>query len=205
MTAETSAPRSAGRKRDPQIEARATDAAIEVYAVSGWQGFTFDAVARVSGVGKPAIYRRWPSREALLVDAFDRLNLPTAQDLGSLRADVSDYIAQWIAWYRIPLLPQAGARILIDGPSNAELNRLYTAMVTAPRGTKVREVTRRAIARGEVPEGTPATAIPDIILGAFFIHWSYSQDRTPEDFRATLEPYGARLLETIISGFSHTP
>jgi AcrR family transcriptional regulator len=202
MTAEPSAPRSAGRKRDPLIEARATDAAIEVYAISGWQGFTFDAVARVSGVGKPAIYRRWASREALLVDAFDRLNLPTAQDLGSLRADLADYIDQWVTWYQTPLRPQAGSRILIDGPSNPELNRLYADIVTAPRGTRVRDITRRAITRGELPEGTAATAIPDIILGAFFIHWSYSQDRRPEDFHASLASYGARLLETVLAGFT---
>src|SRR5690606_3665660 len=110
-----------------------------------WQGFTFDSVARASSVGKPAIYRRWDSREALLVDAFDRVNLPLAQELGSLRAEVEDYVVQWVEWYRKTHLPQAGSRVLIDGASNPELNRRYNEVLVAPRGRAVREVTRRAI------------------------------------------------------------
>ena len=195
-------PRTAGRKRDPLIESRAASAAIEVYALSGWQGFTFEAVARASGIGKPAIYRRWASREALLIDAFDSLALPVARDLGSLEADIADYIAQWVEWYRCPLRPEAGARILIDGGSHPELKRLYDEVVTAPRGTRVRDVTRRAIARGEISEGTPPTSIPDIILGAFFIHWAYSQHLDPSEFQATLGEYGERLLSTVLTAFS---
>jgi len=204
MAIETGATRTAGRKRDPAIESRATAAAIEVYAEFGWQGFTFDAVARTSGVGKPAIYRRWDSREALLVDAFDRVSLPTARDLGSLRADLEDYVAQWVDWYHKPHLPQAGSRVLIDGASNAELNRLYSEVLITPRGRAVREVTRRAIARGEVPAGTPPTLLPDIVIGSFSTHWAYTPDKTAQSYFDSIEAYGARLVETIIAGLSHS-
>jgi AcrR family transcriptional regulator len=202
MSSETTVPRTAGRKRDPHIERRAIDAALAVYAADGWQGFTFDAIARLSGVGKPALYRRWASREHLLIDAFDKVEFPAAADHGSFRADVSDYVGQWVAWYRQPVLPQAGSRILLDAASNETLSRLYNERVIERRGTAARQVTRRAIARGEIPEGTPATVIPEIIIGAFFAHWAYTQDASAPAYLDDLAGYGERLVETLMAGFS---
>ena len=63
------------RTRDPSIEARVLSAAVSVYASAGWSRYGFDSVAKAPGVGKPALYLRWPSREDLLFDAVD-LQMP---------------------------------------------------------------------------------------------------------------------------------
>ncbi|MBH0776694.1 TetR/AcrR family transcriptional regulator [Nocardia bovistercoris] len=197
--------RPVGRKRDPRIEALALVAAIEVYALDGWHGFTFEAVARVSGVGKPAIYRRWSTREALLIAAFDRTNIPTARDLGGLEADVHDYVSQWVRWYVTPFLAQAANRLLVDCVSNAELDRLYQKVIFTPLGKSARQVTNRAVAREELPPGTPPTILPDLILGGMLMHWMfapYRDDRhAAELFRADCE----RLVDVILRGLRATP
>ncbi|MEO6532804.1 MAG: TetR/AcrR family transcriptional regulator [Pseudolysinimonas sp.] len=60
----------AGRPRDPEIRKRVLLAAQRVYLRAGYNGFTFEAVAREAAVGKPAIYRRWASAEALMDDVL---------------------------------------------------------------------------------------------------------------------------------------
>lgn len=62
---------SPGRPRDPDTERRALAAALDLFGRRGWSGFTIGGVATEARVGKSAIYLRWPSREALLVAAFE--------------------------------------------------------------------------------------------------------------------------------------
>lgn len=200
MTSPPSGSRQVGRKRDPRIEPLALNAALEVYALHGWSGFTFDAVARTSGIGKPAIYRRWESKELLLVSAFNQTNFPTARDLGSLKADARDYALQWAAWYSAPFLPEAGVRILLDCANNKELDRLYKEVIVAPRGKAARQVTRRAVARGELPDGTRATMLPDVLLGATFMHWAFAINRDDPAFDQHMRDYVERLLSLTLSG-----
>ncbi|MGH1565300.1 TetR/AcrR family transcriptional regulator [Mumia sp. DW29H23] len=205
MTASSDAvKRRAGRKRDPRVEPLVLNATLEVYALHGWRGLTFDAVARAAGIGKPAIYRRWDSRELLLVSAFNRTNFPTARDMGSLEADVRDYLAQWLDWYSAPFLPQAGSRILVDCTNNPELDRLYREVVIGPRGRAARQVTRRAIARGELTGEVSSAILPDLILGGMFFHWAFSTDRDEPGFSEKFERESTALVDVILRGLRST-
>jgi AcrR family transcriptional regulator len=201
--------RLVGRKRDPRVEPLALNAAIEVYALHGWHGFTIDAVARTSGIGKPAIYRRWSSREELLITAFSRTNFPDARDLGSLDADVRDYVNQWVQWYATPFLPQAGNRLMVDCVGNAELDRLYQEHIFEPRRRSARQVTRRAAARGEIPEGRSTGILPNLILGGMFMQWVFATYRDTRDyvdlFRADAEQLADVVLAGLRSDLDRTP
>jgi len=192
--------RRAGRKRDPRVEPLVLNATLEIYALHGWRGLTFDAVARAAKIGKPAIYRRWDSRELLLVSAFNRTNFPTARDMGSLEADLRDYQGQWLEWYAAPYLPQAGSRILVDCTNNPELDRLYRDMVVGPRTRAARQVTRRAIARGELSRDTSLATLPDLLLGGLFMHWAFSSDRDEPHFAKSFAEESAAMADVIISG-----
>ncbi|QDQ96030.1 TetR-like C-terminal domain-containing protein [Tomitella fengzijianii] len=193
--------RRAGRRRDPSLDPRLLSGAIEVYAREGWRGFTFDKVARVANVGKPAIYRRWATRELLLVTAFNRTHFPTARDLGSFEDDVRDFVEQWLTWYATPFLPQAGSRFPADCASNPELARLYDEIVIAPRGKAVRAVTRRAIDRGEVHPDLPATLLPDIVLGSMNMHWAFSPNRESPEFAENLRNHASDLITVLMRSF----
>src|SRR6201986_4043216 len=78
-----------GRPRAPGLEERVVDAAIAAYALGGGAGFTFDGIARSAGVGKSALYRRWPSRDALLRETLEaRWYAVQTIDSGTLRGDL---------------------------------------------------------------------------------------------------------------------
>lgn len=76
-------------------------AALTVYGEVGWAGFTLDAVARRAPVGEAALYRRWPTREALLLAALERLaELPDEDvDLTDLRGCLTAIAGQVIGMY----------------------------------------------------------------------------------------------------------
>src|ERR1700729_2931520 len=69
---------------------RVLTTAFELLSESGVGGFTVDEVSRRSGVAKTTIYRHWPSREALVIDAASRISAEQeVPDTGSLEADVT--------------------------------------------------------------------------------------------------------------------
>ena len=64
--------RAPGRPRDPKRDDVILSATVELLAEEGFADMTIEAVALRAGVGKPTIYRRWPSKTALVIDALER-------------------------------------------------------------------------------------------------------------------------------------
>jgi AcrR family transcriptional regulator len=191
---------TAGRRRDPDIEPRVYEAAVRVYAREGWSGFTFDSVARESKVGKPSIYRRWSSREELLVRAMDRMAFPTARDCGSLRADLIDYALQFVEWYADPDRGRAGLHLNADCLSNPTLSQVWEQVVAGPKIEAARGITRRAVDRGEIgPDGHSAT-IAELLVGAMGNHWMFTPESAHARLRTTFPRHAEALVDVILNG-----
>ncbi|MGV0745575.1 TetR/AcrR family transcriptional regulator [Mycolicibacterium sp. XJ870] len=96
---------AAGRPRDPAKDVAVLTAARELLVEEGYQGTTVLAIARRAGVGAPTIYRRWPTKEALVEDAAfghsDQLPVPTPT--GDLRADLRGWVAMFLDWLADPV------------------------------------------------------------------------------------------------------
>ncbi|WP_204366827.1 TetR/AcrR family transcriptional regulator [Mycobacterium sp. UM_CSW] len=192
--------RAPGRKRDPFIEPRVFDAALRVYARDGWGGFTFESIARAAGVGKPAIYRRWSSREELLVAALDMSDFPTARDCGSVRADLLDYAGQWVKWYEQPDRALAARRVVYDGQASPALLALHRERVVRPRTEAARDITRRAIKRGEIAKGVRSSTIVDLLVGGLSTHWEMTAESGRSRLRRTFPSFAESLVDIIIAG-----
>ena len=70
---ERSPARAPGRPRSAQAHRAILDATIELFVESGYEGLSIEGVAARAGVGKTTIYRRWSSKEDLIVDAIGEL------------------------------------------------------------------------------------------------------------------------------------
>ncbi|MGV0811552.1 TetR/AcrR family transcriptional regulator [Mycolicibacterium boenickei] len=94
-----------GRPRDPAKDAAVLTAARELLVEAGYQGTTVLAVARRAGVGAPTIYRRWPTKEALVEDAaFGHAEaIPIPAPTGDLRADLRGWVAMFLDWLANPV------------------------------------------------------------------------------------------------------
>src|SRR5215469_1237310 len=85
----TTEPRRPGRPRSEQADQAILSAALDLFAKSGPDALCIEQVAAKAGVGKATIYRRWPGKEDMLLDALGNLgtDLPTPQGR-SVRADL---------------------------------------------------------------------------------------------------------------------
>jgi AcrR family transcriptional regulator len=155
-----------GRPADPGIENRVLTAALTVYGEVGWAGFTLDAVARRAPVGKAALYRRWPTKESLLLAALEQLAEPPDEqaDLTDLRGCLTAMAGQVIAMYVGPKA-MALPRVLIEaGQYPPGFDDMVQNIVQARFGTG-HYVIQAALDRGELPAGTAPDLIIDAIMG----------------------------------------
>jgi AcrR family transcriptional regulator len=129
------------------------EAALALLAEVGYDRLTMDAVAARARAGKTTIYRRWPGKAELVVDALNSLKgAPDIPDTGSLRQDLRA-LAESITSPE----SQFGAQVTI-GMVNAlahdgELRRVFGDRFIAPRMAGLRKVFEQAVARGEMPGG----------------------------------------------------
>jgi AcrR family transcriptional regulator len=155
-----------GRPADPEIEQRVIAAALSVYGEVGWAGFTLDRVARRAPVGKAAMYRRWPTKEDLLLAALEHLAEPPGEnaDLTDLRGCLVRMAEQVIDMFAGPkalVLP----RVLIEASQYPpQFDEMVQTIVRARFGG-ARTIIQAAIDRGELPAGTPPDLIIDAIMG----------------------------------------
>lgn len=193
------APASRGRPRDPGLEDRVFDAAIALYAETGWAGFSFEALARRSGVGKAGLYSRWPSRPDLLRQTFEaRWFAPERIDTGSLRKDL---LALALQVFTVLTSGYAGAArwMVIDRENHPEVRD-----ATSPYGDAAirqgRAMVRRAIARGEIPADVNPGLVMDLVVGGVTNHVG----TTPVRLRAAMiekkEGFTSDLVETVLRG-----
>jgi AcrR family transcriptional regulator len=155
---------------DRSLDAAILDAALAGVAEQGYDRLSMDDIASRAGVGKAAIYRRWPSKAVVVADAIAhwrrRLGPVEPPDTGSLRGDIEAVIAT------MPELDTANSSTIqvVVGVATAAMHNPVLAaalddLVLSPPRHAVRTLLDRAVARGEIPAGRDLSLIPDVALG----------------------------------------
>ena len=142
-----------GRSLDSSRDVVLREAALALLAEVGYDRLTMDAVAARARAAKTTIYRRWPGKAELVVDALTSLKgAPEIPDTGSLRQDLR-VLAESITSPE----SQFGAQVTIGMVSalarDAGLRRVFGEKFIAPRMAGFRTVFERAVDRGEMPAG----------------------------------------------------
>jgi AcrR family transcriptional regulator len=154
VPAEEAEPVKLGRRRDHTRDPDILAAAVEVLAECGYDRMTIDMVAARAKAGKATLYRRWPSKGELVIDAVacmknGDLNQSQLPDTGTLRGDLIAMIKPHsIEDGEKKLRVIAGLMsLLAHSPELAETARLS---VVEPRVAAHRFLLRRAVERGEI-------------------------------------------------------
>ena len=194
---------SAGRPRDPQIDAAVLKATIAALAEFGYGDFTLEDVARRAGTTKPAIYRRWGNRQRLMLDALGkRLGAIQGPDTGCTLCDLDECLRLFVgAFRRLP--PDVIGPLWADCAGDPELRAAFLAAVFEPPRAAVRETLERAFASGDLREGVDLDLIVDMVgslihYRALFGHASTSDIEIERAVEALLQGIAAdypRLLE----------
>jgi AcrR family transcriptional regulator len=146
------------------------EAALDELAERGYQGLSMDAVARRAGVGKSALYRRWPGKQEMAVDIVSRLGVPLAEvpDTGSFAGDLRTLLDAVLDWFTDPRLGPIFADLTVVARTNPALGRALTEHLGDPRRERGRVLLERAIARGEIPADTDLDLALDAIAAPVF-------------------------------------
>ncbi len=190
-----------GRPRDPLVEDRVRQAACRLYGDVGWSGFSIDAVAKASQVGKSSIYLRWPGQTALLLDAIKkRIDVPYDTDTGSLRGDllvlsrsIYDLLRSDVGDVLVRLSAEARA-VPELAPGWAEF---VAAQVAA-----MRAIGRRGVARGEITDDCSMTLMLDALFGGMLMHHMTVGPDSGTDARVATGGYPDALVDMLLSATS---
>ena len=184
------------------MEAKVYDAVLEVYWETSWRGFTFDAVARRAKVGRAALYRRWDTKETLLVQALEeRSPLSTPIDTGALRADLIELSTQLSRGYA-ELAGLVSLRVTLDAMVNPDLLAHLTHTLNQSRLVTARQIVDRAVTRGELPATTSTTLLLELVTGAVLSHSLFSRAHDSASASNPAE-HSALVVDTVLRAIGH--
>ena len=171
MVAEPSAPRSPGRPRDARHDEAILRAALAILREEGYRGLSIEGVAARAGVGRPTIYRRWPSKPALVVAALVRSSQLAIRDVdtGSLRSDLIALQRRQVELMNAPENRRVTAGLVADLVSDPELSQTYVNDYLVPRRAAVMQVLRRGVERGELDPEMDFAFAYDLLVGPLFM------------------------------------
>jgi AcrR family transcriptional regulator len=160
-----------GRPRSEKARLAILEAAAELLLARGLSAVSMDAVAERAGVSKATIYRWWPTKETLALDAlyneWAAAGLP-ARDTGSLRGDLLAMVRPWVRLAASRPYGRVIAALITEARTDPAFAEVYRASFVEPRRDQAREVFRRAVERGEIPADTKIEVALDLIYGSFY-------------------------------------
>lgn len=172
-----------GRPRDPSRDGVIRAAILRLLAEVGYSALTMDAVASEAGVGKATIYRRWRTKEELVVDTVSELNAVEAapEDTGSVEGDLRALMHAMVA--------------LVNSPAGAATQALLSSMQHQPALAEAfrngplavwngafDQMWVRGEARGEVGPGMSRSIVAEAIGAPIVQRWLVNGEPVDDAF-----------------------
>ncbi|WP_037607479.1 TetR/AcrR family transcriptional regulator [Streptacidiphilus rugosus] len=175
--------RVAARRRGPALEQAIFEATLEQLVVSGYARLSMEAVAAAAQTGKASLYRRWGSKEELVMDVL-RTSLPLVgapPDTGSLREDLLTVLERLRA--AMSSRPGCAARAVIselDHERASAFIGLVHQRVLDPAHSLFLDVVAAAAARGEVRAEVATPMVLDLVPAMMMYRAKTAQGRFTE-------------------------
>lgn len=181
MTAERSSAGRPGRPRSARAHQAILTAAVALFIGEGFEGMSVEAVAARAGAGKSTIYRRWSSKEELVIDAVaDVIAEAPRPDTGSVREDLVQLARELNGLMTAPITGAIFPRMAPEVARNSRLGRLYGERVIQPRRAILAEALQHGIERGELPENADVELAVDLLVGRLLLRRLTGRLQPPE-------------------------
>ncbi|TCO54319.1 TetR/AcrR family transcriptional regulator [Actinocrispum wychmicini] len=184
----------------PHITSAITEAVLDELAAQGYGRLSMEAVAKRADVSKSALYRRWPSKQDMVIAVLSEFSVPLAEipDTGSLRGDLLETLRAVHDWLTHPRFATILPDLTAEAARNPTLAAAIAATIGEPRRALGAATLRRAINRGELPTNLNLELALD--LTAAPIYWRLTVRQAP------IEPtYLDQLVDHILRALgAHT-
>jgi AcrR family transcriptional regulator len=181
-----------GRPRDPSRDDVIRAAILRLLGDVGYGALTMDAVASEAGVGKATIYRRWRTKQELVVDTVSELNRSWTvdADTGSLEGDLRQLVHRMVEMMDSPV-GMATRSLLAAMQHEPALIEAFREGPMAVWRRAYADMWARAQARGEVGPGMPQSIPAEVSTALLVQRWLVT--REPVD-----TAYADAVLETVV-------
>jgi AcrR family transcriptional regulator len=195
--ATSSAPRR-GRPRSEKAREAILTAAAELLLARGLGAVSMDAVAEQAGVSKATIYRWWPTKETLALDALYHewaVAPPAARETGSLRTELLSLLRPWVRLIARRPYGRVIAALMTEAQTDPVFAEQYRDRFVEPRRAQARPILQRAIVRGELPPSTNIELALDLLYGPLYHRLLHGHAPLNERFLRD-------LVDTVIAGLA---
>lgn len=162
-------PRAPGRPRSPEVHDSILAAAIALIREVGYDAVTMEGIASRAGVGKATLYRWWPGKELLVVEALGRIMRGVqAPDTGTVADDVAALMHAAAVMYRDPATSALLSGLVAAMARHAAVADAVRSGFVAVWRDRMRDVLRRGLRRGELRRGLDVELALDLLAGPPF-------------------------------------
>ena len=194
MRSENEEARGPGRPRDEEVRKRLLKAAGDLLEEVGFGSVTVDLIAERAGASKATVYRWWPNKASVLIEAFRDAVSPNFpfSDTGSLSRDISNQLcrfAKFLQTGRGKLL----AAVVVGAQRDREVAAALRDYWIAPlrkRGTAVLDGYRK---RGELPAEIDLDMVQDMMYAPLYYNMLTG-------YSPITEKYAEMLTEALLNG-----
>lgn len=188
-----------GRPRDEAIDAQIVDALFELIEELGLGAVTIDAIAERAGVSKATIYRRWDSKEDLIVDSVaHEIDVDDIPETGDTRLQLLTAVHRIRAVMFESKVGSVFPWMIGEVAAGSELGRRYAESVIAPSRQRLAGWIGDAVARGELRSDLDIDLAIDTLTGTLVANRIIGASR-PSD-----EKWAERLVDMLLDGWGPT-
>jgi AcrR family transcriptional regulator len=186
---------SAGRPRSEEAHQAILDATLALLEEVGFSALTVEGVAARAGVGKATIYRRWPSKVPLVVEAFGGLPSFVDFDTGTLAGDLKAMLRAYIDLFNKTPLATVLPALASERAHDPALAELFNPVLRQRRSPLLNAL-QRARDRGEIGPDVDLELAADLIVGPITVRLFFTGRRIQLKM---VEP----MVEMALEGIRH--
>lgn len=161
--------RRQGRPRSQESHDAIQKATLDMLLASGFAAMSIEAVAARAGVSKTTIYRWWPSKASLAMEAFLSRIVPALPftDTGDIREDFRRHLYTMVKVLHGPL-GRVLAEVVAAMQRDEDLAKAFRNEYVVPRRVEPRRALEQAVERGQLPPATNPDLVMDAMYGAIY-------------------------------------
>jgi AcrR family transcriptional regulator len=161
-----------GRPRSLDVDEAVLQATVDLLATTSFAQLSIEQIAKTAGVGKPAVYRRWPSKAAVVAEALGRFAPVPHFDP---KRDPADSLRRGLIDFAIAMIDSGTAHwlysLLGEARTDPELAEVVKARYLAPRQDIFETALRRCVNAGAIRRDVSPGTVLGVLMGPPMHGW----------------------------------
>jgi AcrR family transcriptional regulator len=173
-----------GRPRDESVDTRVVAATLELLAEEGLSALSVESIATTAGVSKSSVYRRWNSKEEIIIDAIATVaQAVNVSDTGDIRHDLVTAIDGLRGLVSDTRAGEVFPWLVSEIASRSDIGVLYFTTVVHPRRRAIVDLLAAARERGDIRSSLDVEIAVDILTGPVILRrMAGNMDSAPDDW-----------------------